>query len=163
MRLAFWRAGKAKAVVQGAEPKSAPRPMPVTPPVVVVAPKRATAAGGDDLDLRVFGQALARKRGWIIVPTVLALVLSVAAVNLITPRYKSESRILIDGRENVFCVPVNRASSMLAGVLSTGALALFASGRPSPATELVGAGLMLVAVAVLALPRRARRAAATSS
>jgi uncharacterized protein involved in exopolysaccharide biosynthesis/Mrp family chromosome partitioning ATPase len=48
---------------------------------------------------------LARKRGWIIVPTVLVLVASITAVNLVTPRYKSESRILIDGRENVFLRP----------------------------------------------------------
>ena len=46
-----------------------------------------------------------RKRSWIIVPTVLALVLSIAAVNMVTPRYKSEARILIDGRENVFLRP----------------------------------------------------------
>lgn len=65
--------------------------------------------------------------------------------------------ILLDGRENVFCVPVNRASSMLAGVLSTGALAVFAGGKPSPVMELVGAGLMLVAVLVLAVPGRKPR------
>jgi succinoglycan biosynthesis transport protein ExoP len=41
----------------------------------------------------------------VIVPTVLAAVLSIAAVNLITPRYKSEARILIDGRENIFLRP----------------------------------------------------------
>jgi uncharacterized protein involved in exopolysaccharide biosynthesis/Mrp family chromosome partitioning ATPase len=58
-----------------------------------------------DLDLPALGQALMRKRGWIIVPTVLAAVLSIAAVNLVTPRYKSEARILIDGRENVFLRP----------------------------------------------------------
>ena len=46
-----------------------------------------------------------RKRSWIIVPTVLALVASLAAVNMITPRYKSEARILIDGRESVFLRP----------------------------------------------------------
>ena len=53
----------------------------------------------------MLGQALVRKRGWIIVPTALALVLSVTAVNLVTPRYKSEARILVDGRENVFLRP----------------------------------------------------------
>jgi uncharacterized protein involved in exopolysaccharide biosynthesis/Mrp family chromosome partitioning ATPase len=57
------------------------------------------------LDLRALGQALLRKRGWTIVPTALAFVLSLAAVNLVTPRYKSEARILIDGRENVFLRP----------------------------------------------------------
>ena len=66
-------------------------------------PAAAPATG--DLDLRALGQALARKKGWIIIPTLLAAVLSVAAVNLVTPRYKSEARILVDGRENVFLRP----------------------------------------------------------
>ena len=94
MRLAFWRAGKGRAVVQRAISKPAP-----------VAYKPAAASESGDLDLRAIGQALARKRSWIIVPTVLAAVLSIAAVNLVTPRYKSEARILIDGRENVFLRP----------------------------------------------------------
>ena len=34
-----------------------------------------------------------------------AAAFSIAAVNLVTPRYKSEARILIDGRENVFLRP----------------------------------------------------------
>ena len=53
----------------------------------------------------MLGQALARRKRWIIVPTMLAAVLSIAAVNLVTPRYKSEARILVDGRENVFLRP----------------------------------------------------------
>ncbi len=94
MRLAFWRAGKDRAVVQ----RAVSVPAPVTD-------KPAAASDSGDLDLRAIGEALARKRGWIIVPTVLALLLSVVAVNLVTPRYKSEARILIDGRENVFLRP----------------------------------------------------------
>src|ERR1700726_3320073 len=94
MRLAFWRAGTDKALVRRAVSKPAP-----------VSYKPAAAAGSGDLDLSALGQALARKRNWIIVPTVLAAVLSIAAVNLVTPRYKSEARILIDGRENVFLRP----------------------------------------------------------
>src|SRR5258708_22546636 len=94
MRLAFWRAGKDKALVQRAIPKPAP-----------AASRPATAPISGDLDLRALGQALARKRGWIIVPTVLVAALSIAAVNLVAPRYKSEARILIDGRENVFLRP----------------------------------------------------------
>ena len=77
----------------------------VSKPAPAAADKPAAASESGDLDLRALGQALARKRGWIIVPTVLAAVLSIAAVNLITPRYKSEARILIDGRENVFLRP----------------------------------------------------------
>src|ERR1700687_872726 len=94
MRLAFWRAGKDKARVQRAVSKPAPASY-----------KPAAVPESGDLDLRVLGEALVRKRGWIIVPTVLAAVLSIAAVNLVTPRYKSEARILIDGRENIFLRP----------------------------------------------------------
>jgi len=58
-----------------------------------------------DLDLRLIWQAIVRKRKWIIVPTAAAFILSMVGVNLVTPRYKSEARILIDGRENVFLRP----------------------------------------------------------
>ena len=94
MRLAFWRAGKDNALVLRAISKLAPAPY-----------KQASAPVSGDLDLRALGHALARNRGWIIAPTLLAAVLSIAAVNLVTPRYKSEARILIDGRENVFLRP----------------------------------------------------------
>ena len=94
MRLAFWRAGKDPALVR----RAVPRPATATD-------RPAAAPLSGDLDLRVLGQALVRQRGWIIVPTVLAAVLSIAAVNLVTPRYKSEARILVDGRENVFLRP----------------------------------------------------------
>ena len=98
MRLAFWRAGKVKAAVQRAVPKAvdchALQPIASRPH-----PNPATSICARS------GQALVRKHGWIIVPTLLALVLSVTAVNLVTPRYKSEARILIDGRENMFLRP----------------------------------------------------------
>ena len=116
MRLGFWRAGKDKAVVERAISKPTAEAMVVeaAPKVEAkpasVAPKQAPVESGD-IDLHALGAALARKRGWIIVPTVLALVASVAAVNLVTPRYKSESRILIDGRENVFLRPSSDRST----------------------------------------------------
>ena len=101
MRLVFWRAGKDKAGSGRSVPMPELKPEPEAAPAVA---KQASAESGD-IDLRALGSALARKRGWIIVPTVLALMLSVAGVNLVTPRYKSEARILIDGRENVFLRP----------------------------------------------------------
>jgi succinoglycan biosynthesis transport protein ExoP len=105
MRLAFWRAGKDKAVIERAVSKAKLEAKPtVEARPGPIAAKQASAETGD-IDLHALGGALARKRKWIIVPTVLALVASVAVVNLITPRYKSESRILIDGRENVFLRP----------------------------------------------------------
>jgi len=106
MRLAFWRAGKDKAVIERAVSKAKPRVEAKPAPLATKAP-----AESGDIDLHALGGALARKRGWIIVPTVLALVVSVAVVNLITPRYKSEARILIDGRENVFLRPSSDRST----------------------------------------------------
>ncbi len=114
MRLAFWRAGKDKAVIARAVSKSKPAAAPKieteieadkveAKPAPLVA-KQAQVEPGD-IDLHALGAVLARKRGWIVVPTILALVASLAVVNLITPRYKSEARILIDGRENVFLRP----------------------------------------------------------
>jgi uncharacterized protein involved in exopolysaccharide biosynthesis len=94
MRFALWRKAGEKAQVE--KPVAKPAPAPV---------KVAALSQSGDIDLRSLGDALARKRGWIIIPTVLALVLSVAIVNVITPRYKSEARILIDGRDNVFLRP----------------------------------------------------------
>ena len=109
MRLAFWRAGKdkagrAKALVEKAVLEKAVVQKAVAKPAPNSYSPAATHPTGD-LDLRALGQALARKKRWIIIPTLLAAVLSVTAVNLVTPRYKSEARILVDGRENVFLRP----------------------------------------------------------
>src|SRR6202167_6116347 len=100
MRLAFWRAGKYRALVQSVISKPAARA--ASRPV---ADKPAATFESGDLDLRGLGQALLRHKNWIIVPTLVAAALSTAAVNLVTPRYKSEARILIEGRENVFLRP----------------------------------------------------------
>src|SRR6201996_1681329 len=105
MRLAFWRQGGGS----GAEPERAATMKPAFEGVASrphVGPDRAEPSPiAGDLDLRALSQVLKRKRGWILVPTVLAAVLSMAAVNMVTPRYKSEARILIDGRENIFLRP----------------------------------------------------------
>jgi polysaccharide biosynthesis transport protein len=100
MRLAFWHAGKYRTLVQRAisRPASlfASKSVPDRP---------AVATGSGDVELRALGQALLRHKNWIIVPTLVVAALSIAAVNLVTPRYKSEARILIDGRENIFLRP----------------------------------------------------------
>jgi tyrosine-protein kinase Etk/Wzc len=58
-----------------------------------------------DVDLAGLGAALWRKRGQIIRPTLAVALLAVAAVMLITPKYQSESRVLVVGRDNVFLRP----------------------------------------------------------
>jgi tyrosine-protein kinase Etk/Wzc len=97
MRFALWRRGKE------ATPAGTILAQPAPAGAEIELPAKTAFPG--DIDVRAFGHALKRGRRWIILPTVVAFVLSVVAVNLIAPRYKSEARILIDGRENVFLRP----------------------------------------------------------
>ncbi|MBN8957611.1 MAG: lipopolysaccharide biosynthesis protein [Rhizobiales bacterium] len=58
-----------------------------------------------ELDLGAVGRALWRKKLWVIGPALLVALLTFVAVNMMTPRYKSEARLLIEGRESVFFRP----------------------------------------------------------
>ncbi len=60
--------------------------------------------------------------------------------------------ILLDGRENTFCVPVNRASSVIAGVLASLGLWYLGRSKPMAWSEWIGVVLMTGAIVVLALP-----------
>jgi hypothetical protein len=69
--------------------------------------------------------------------------------------------ILLDRRENTFCVPVNRASSILAGFVGSLALVAWLGGTMPEWPELLGAGLMVGAIVALTVPpalARRRRA-----
>lgn len=103
MRFSFWRdwTDKMPFRTKADAAMAAPAPASVTPR----RPLPTTSPEFSDVDLRTIWQAIVRKRMWIIVPTAFAFGLSLLAVNMITPRYKSEARILIDGRENFFLRP----------------------------------------------------------
>ncbi len=60
--------------------------------------------------------------------------------------------ILLDKRENSFSVPVNRASSILAGVLASTSLYFWLGKHAPGATDLFGASLVIAAILVLSLP-----------
>ncbi|MBS2031743.1 MAG: hypothetical protein JST54_27850 [Deltaproteobacteria bacterium] len=60
--------------------------------------------------------------------------------------------VLLDPRESSFAVPVNRASSILAGVVGSLALAGLLGFAMPASSELVGAGLVVLAIGVLAAP-----------
>lgn len=62
--------------------------------------------------------------------------------------------VLLDARENSFTVPVNRGASVLAGVAATWLLQLSGGSAQVDVGELVGAGLVAVALVVLAAPMR---------
>ena len=57
------------------------------------------------LDLQALAWALWRWRSWVIGPALIVALAVALLVNAITPRYKSEARVLVDGRENVFLRP----------------------------------------------------------
>lgn len=46
--------------------------------------------------------ALWRKKFWIIIPTLIAFALSMVAVNILTPRYTGEARVLLENRETFY-------------------------------------------------------------
>lgn len=98
MRFSFWRDWLDKVPFR-AKVDAVPTAAAHAPAVPAASPELG------DVDLRAIWDTLVRKRMWVIGPTVLAFVLSLLVVNIITPRYKSEARILIDGRENIFLRP----------------------------------------------------------
>ncbi|MBL8909519.1 MAG: hypothetical protein JNM17_02340 [Archangium sp.] len=60
--------------------------------------------------------------------------------------------VLLDKSENSYSVPVNRASSLLAGVVATLSLWLLGVGRSLDWSEAIGAGLVISAIGVLSIP-----------
>jgi hypothetical protein len=75
------------------------------------------------------------------------------------------SLIFLDKRENTFCVPVNRSSSIMAGVIASYLLLIFPGTEPPKTTRLIGAGFIIVAILFLTIPpmlakRKARAAEA---
>lgn len=61
------------------------------------------------------------------------------------------SLIYLDRRENTFCIPVNRAASLLAGVVASYALTRLAGQAPVGGAQLAGAGIIVCAIALLAV------------
>ena len=60
---------------------------------------------GGDLDLRALGLSLWRKKWLILLPALIVGGLAVFAVNSITPVYRSEAKVSVEGRDNVFLRP----------------------------------------------------------
>jgi polysaccharide biosynthesis transport protein len=58
-----------------------------------------------ELDLSGLGSALWRKKWLILGPTILIGLLTLIVVQVITPRYQSESRVIVEGRDNVYLRP----------------------------------------------------------
>src|SRR5574339_307504 len=73
-------------------------PKPAAPPAPAV---HAEIANGEP-DMRGLGRALWRRKVMISGLTLLSAGAAFLTVNMITPRYQSEARLLLEARENVF-------------------------------------------------------------
>ncbi len=60
--------------------------------------------------------------------------------------------VFLDKNENTYCIPVNRSSSVIAGVIASLLLALF-PGQGLPATtQFIGAGIIIISILFLTIP-----------
>jgi polysaccharide biosynthesis transport protein len=71
----------------------------------------------DEISLGTVARAVWRNKRAIIGPTLLIAVAAFVAVNLISPRYKSEARVLVEGRENIFLRPEAEKQMMERGTV----------------------------------------------
>ena len=62
--------------------------------------------------------------------------------------------ILLDRRENTFCVPFERSSSVLAGLAATYLLAAWRLSAPPSGAEVAGAALLILAMTLLSIAPR---------
>ena len=85
---------------------------------------------------------------WVSPALLPALLIGVGYASL----YVFGTMIYLDAREYTFCVPINRASSILAGIAATLVLYLAAGYDLPSGYQLAGAGLLIAAILVLGLP-----------
>jgi uncharacterized protein involved in exopolysaccharide biosynthesis/Mrp family chromosome partitioning ATPase len=71
---------------------------------VVATPVMAAPVEGE-ASLGMIARALWRNKRRIVGPTMVITAAAFIAVNLMTPRFKSEARVLVEGRENIFLRP----------------------------------------------------------
>ena len=84
-------------------------------------PVMAAPADGE-ANLGTIGRALWRNKVRIVGPTLLIAVAAFIAVNLLTPKYKSEARVLVEGRENSFMRPEVDKSVVERGIVDAEAI-----------------------------------------
>lgn len=83
--------------------KAAPKtPRPQVPPAQVAPRAPGAEAADTSLDLAALTRAFGRNRMRILVPTLLTLVGSTVIVNVITPRFTAETRILLENRDSFY-------------------------------------------------------------
>jgi hypothetical protein len=118
--------------------------MVATPALVVLLALAALFAGGE------IGQALREGFSGFLLDPVLVPIIVVGVLSQGTGVFGN--LIYLDRRENTYCVPVNRSSSVLAGVVASYLLLTFPGQRPPQTTELIGAAMIIGAIGFLTVP-----------
>lgn len=122
-------------------------------------PMMTKAAKREDVDAtrRYFvGELLVACAALALVPlamvkqwTTVAFLPSFTVGALYTGLYVFGTLIYLDRRENTFCVPLNRASSLLAGIVAAWLLMRVWGFEPIPDAQLAGAGVIIAALLFL--------------
>ena len=60
--------------------------------------------------------------------------------------------VFLDKSENTYCIPVNRSSSILAGVIAAFLLSLFPNQSVPHTSQLIGAGIIIISILFLTIP-----------
>ena len=81
----------------------------------------ASESRGNTLDLAALGAAIMRRKFWIIGPTLAVFILSFVAVNIVTPQYASEARLLLESQGSFYTLP-GQASTNNAGPIDAWAV-----------------------------------------
>ena len=84
-------------------------------------------------------------------PTIFALSLLLVLISVFS------ILILMDARENTFCVPIERSASILAGTAAAYVLGEMSIGKPPTPAEVAGAALLIAAITLLSLGPRMLR------
>ena len=74
----------------------------------------AADATEEAIDLRRLLKGIARRRDWIVVPTLLAFLLSLAIVVFVHPRYTAVAKVLLENQESYFTKPDKAAGEQAA-------------------------------------------------
>jgi hypothetical protein len=123
---------------------------PIAVLVLALLAAASSASQGNQLSFGFVQVWASNQLGWLTILAVLLVLISVFSI-----------AILLDKRENTFCVPIERSASVLAGVAAAVVLHMMALGPPPASTDFIGAALLIAAILVLSLgPRFGKQAPA---
>ncbi len=99
-------------------------------------------------------QSDALKNGFLLVWTDPVIVHLIVAAVTLTVVSVFAAIILLDARENTYCVPLERSASLLAGIAAAWILALGWGLEKPTGSEMFGAGILILAIVLLSLAPR---------